>query len=156
MNRIGSFVIVLLSMTLQTTEAAGQPIAEVRQEPMALKTEVSRLDLEQARVAQSGDVQAMSALLHPDYTAHVANGRVVNRAETLKFVASGSLARERFERTQESVNVAGSTGVVMGLDRLEAPPPLATRGERSRRYTNVYVMHQGRWKLFARHFHLLP
>ena len=44
----------------------------------------------------------------------------------------------------------------MGMDRLESPPPLATRGERTRRFTNVYVREGGRWRLIARHFHFLP
>lgn len=122
----------------------------------AAESELRRVDLEQAAVAQSGDVAAMAALLHPSYVAHLTNGRLSDHAQTLAFVGSGSLAKERFRRTQESVIVTGDTGVVMGLDRMEAPPPLATRNERNRRYTNVYVRHDGRWKLLARHFHLLP
>lgn len=113
-------------------------------------------DREQARIAQSSDVQAMSELLHRDYTAHLPNGRLFSRSETLAFARSGRLAAERFERTQERVIVADEVGVVMGLDRLESPPPLATRGERTRRFTNIYVRDSGRWRLISRHFHFLP
>ena len=113
-------------------------------------------DREQARIAQSDDMQAMSELLHRDYAAHLPNGRLFSRSETLAFAASGRLAAERFERTQERVIVDDAVGVVMGLDRLESPPPLAARGERTRRFTNVYVREGGRWRLIARHFHFLP
>lgn len=156
MKRRGSFVLIAIGTILQSCQMAGQAGRAIPAGTMVLETEVRRLDMEQARVAQSGNVDAMSALLHPQYTAHLANGQLSNRTQTLTFVASGLLAKERFERTQELVKVSGNTAFVMGLDRLEAPPPLARRGERSRRYTNIYAKHQGRWKLFARHFHLLP
>lgn len=155
MTRTGLFVLIAFGTILHSCQMVGQAAGGVPA-AIVLETEVRRLDMKQARVAQSGNVDAMSALLHPEYTAHLTNGQLSNRTQTLAFVASGLLAKERFERTQELVKVSGSTAFVMGIDRLEAPPPLARRGERSRRYTNIYAKHQGRWKLFARHFHLLP
>lgn len=111
-------------------------------------------DLEQARLVQAGDLEGMAALLHPDYRAHLTTGRILAYDEMLALVRSGSLARERFDRTQEAVVVCGSTTVVMGLDRLEAPPIFAEGEERSRHYTNIYVYDGARWRLLARHFHL--
>ena len=111
-------------------------------------------DRDQARIAQSGDAEAMSALLHRDYTVHLPNGRLFSRSETIAM--AGRLAAERFERIQERVIVDGGVGIVMGVDRLESPPPLATRGERTRRFTNLYIRENGRWRLVARHFHFLP
>ena len=113
-------------------------------------------DREQARIVQSADLEALAELLHPDYAAHLANGQLFDRAGTLRFAAGGRLAAERFERVQERVIRRGEVGIVMGVDRLAAPPPLAQSGERTRRYTNIYVRDGGRWKLIARHFHLLP
>ena len=111
-------------------------------------------DREQARIAQSGDAEAMSALLHRDYTVHLPNGQLFSRSQTIAM--AGRLAAERFERSQERVIVEDGVGIVMGLDRLDSPPPLATRGERTRRFTNLYVRENGRWRLIARHFHFLP
>lgn len=156
MKRMGPFILIAIGTALQSCQMGVPAGGGILAAAMALETEVRRLDMEHARVAQSGNVDAMSALLHPEYTAHLANGQISNRTQTLAFVASGLLAKERFERMQELVKVSGDTAFVMGLDRLEAPPPLARRGERSRRYTNIYVMHEGRWKLLGRHFHLLP
>lgn len=155
MKGIESFLLIALGALFLGCQTAGQGTQAVSAGTMALETEVRRVDMEHARVAQSGNVDAMSVLLHPEYTAQLANGQLSDRTRTLAFVASGWLAKERFERTQESVKVSGSTAFVMGLDRMESPPPLAQHGERSRRYTNFYVLHEGRWKLFARHFHLL-
>jgi len=113
-------------------------------------------DLGQARLVQAGDADGMAALLHPDYRAHLTNGRILDHAEMLTLVRDGSLAKERFERIVKTVTVSGGTGVVMGLDRLEAPPIFAEGGERTRHYTNIYVHDGARWRLLARHFHLLP
>jgi hypothetical protein len=115
-----------------------------------------QVDLEQARLVQAGDADGIAALLHPTYRAHLTNGRILDHAEMLALVRDGSLARERFERTPKAVILSGSTGVVMGLDRLEAPPIFAEGGERTRHYTNIYVHDGARWRLLARHFHLLP
>lgn len=120
------------------------------------EAELRRADLDQARVVQSGDVEAMKALLHPSYVAHLANGRLSNHSQTLALVATGALAKERFERSQQSVLINGDTGIVMGIDRMASPPPLASRGELNRRYTNIYARDDGRWKLLARHFHFVP
>lgn len=115
-----------------------------------------QVDMEQARLVQAGDAEGMAALLHPAYRAHLTNGRILDHDEMLALVRSGALAKERFERTPKAVTVSGGTGIVMGLDRLEAPPIFAEGGERTRHYTNIYVHDGARWRLLARHFHLLP
>ena len=111
--------------------------------------------MEQARLVQAGDAEGLTALLHPAYAVHAANGRLYGLDQTLTLVRNGLLAREKFQRTQQAVTISGSTGIVIGLDTLETPPPLAERGERNRRYTNVYILENGRWRLLARHFHFV-
>lgn len=119
------------------------------------ENELRRVDMEQARLVQAGGADDIAALHHPAYTVHAANGRLYGLDPMLTAVRNGSFARERFHRTQQAVVVSGRTGVVMGLETLETPPPLAERGERNRRYTNVYILENGRWRLLARHFHFL-
>ena len=114
------------------------------------------VDIEQARLVQSGDATRLEALFHPSYVVHTPDGRSHRLDRILAMVRNGALTRERFTRTPEIVTVSGTTGVVIGVDRLEEAPPLARNGERTRRYTNVYVLHEGRWRLLARHFHFLP
>jgi len=123
---------------------------------MADEEALRRVDLEQARLAMDGDAKGMAALLDPAYRAHLTNGRILGYDEMLDLVRSGALAKERFVRTPEAVLVSGSTGIVMGHDRLEAPPIFAESGELNRHYTNIYVHDGARWRLLARHFHLLP
>ncbi len=114
------------------------------------------VDLEQARLVRSGEIDGMIALLHPDYRAYLTNGRILSYGEMLDLVRSGSLAREHFEREQQAAIVSGTTGVVMGIDRLEVAPIFADGKERTRHYTNIYAHDGARWRLLARHFHLRP
>lgn len=126
------------------------------QSAAAASEELSKADRRQSEIVQSGDMAALTALLHPAYTVHLPNGRIIDRRQTLALAQTGAFAHEKHRRVQEHIVIDGSTGVVMGVDHLESPPPLATRGERTRRYTNVYVQKDGRWKHLVRHFHFLP
>ncbi|HEU4704763.1 MAG TPA: nuclear transport factor 2 family protein, partial [Sphingomicrobium sp.] len=122
----------------------------------AAEQELRLLDLRHSALVQAGNAEALAELLHPEYTVHLPNGRLVTFEQTMGLVRSGSLARERHQRAHERIVIRGDTAIVMGVDRLEQPPPLALRGERTRRYTNIYVREDGRWRLIARHFHFLP
>jgi ketosteroid isomerase-like protein len=146
---------LLLFTALITGPGAGQSQPSAPAQPLAEQV-LRQTDEEQARLMQAGDADALAALLHHAYVTHAPDGRVYSRDRLLTLVRNGTLARERFRRTQEQVLVSGTTGIVIGLDRLEAPPKLARNGERSRRYTNVYVMQEGRWRLIVFHFHFLP
>jgi hypothetical protein len=121
-----------------------------------LESELRDADLEHARATQDGNRARLDELLRPAFANHIANGRIVDREQMIEAVASGSLRAERFVRSHDCVVVAGNAGYVFGKDRLEAPPPLATRGERTRPYTHVWTPVGGRWGLLARHFHLIP
>lgn len=148
-------LVALLAATTACHAQATNPIAPSYVQE-AGEQALRQTDMEQARLVQAGDAAALTALFHPSYAAHAPNGRVYTLDQTLALVRNGSLARERFVRTQEAVTISGSTGIVIGVDRLEQPPPLARNGERTRRYTNVYLFQKGRWRLLARHFHLIP
>ncbi len=152
---LGPSSLVLMVAIAACDAQPTRPITASHAQP-ADEQALRQADIEQARLVQSGNAPGLMALLHPSYAAHAPNGRVYSLGQTLALVRNGSLARERFVRTQETVTVSSTTGVVIGVDRLEKAPPLARNGERTRRYTNVYVLQEGRWRLLARHFHLLP
>jgi hypothetical protein len=142
----------LLFLVLLGTASASAPAPATPK----LESELRDADLEHARATQDGNRARLDELLRPAFANHTANGRFVDREQMIEAVASGSLRAERFVRSHDRVVVAGSAGYVFGQDRLEAPPPLATRGERTRPYTHVWTRVGGRWRLLARHFHLIP
>ena len=147
--------LALLAISLLAASGC-QGTGTARGVPASAEETLRRVDLDHARFVQIADEQALSALVHPAYTAHLPNGRIVDRAQTLALVENGASATERFERMHDRVVIAGTTGIVVGADRLETPPSLARNGERTRRYTNVYVHQNGHWQLLARHFHFQP
>ena len=79
--RLASSALLLLASC--ATSDAGDMAADSRS-----VAGLAAADREQARIAQSGDVLAMSELLHRDYTAHLPNGRLFGRSETLAFAAT--------------------------------------------------------------------
>ena len=149
MQRLTIVVAALVIASCQPGEPFGANIQYAEEE-------LRRADLDQSRIVQAGDLDAITALLHPSYTVHLPDGRLVSHEQTLSMVKAGRLATEKHHRAQEQVLIQGDTGVVMGVDHLDSPPPLARNGERTRRYTNIYVRQDGRWKLLARHFHFMP
>jgi len=135
---------------------AAAPAAAAGTTPEATEASLQQVDQRQSEIVQTGDLASLDALLHRDYLVHVPNGRTLDRSQILEFAKGGALSKEKHRRVQEKWSITGTTGIVFGVDHMESPSPLATRGELKRRYTNVYVFEDGRWKHLARHFHFLP
>ena len=152
MRRFQSVIAMLLGVAM----SGCQHIAPASQTLGSARDELGQIDLRQSEIVQSGDMMALTALLHPAYAAHLPNGQILDRELILAMARTGAFAREKHRRVQEKMVVEGNTGIVMGVDHLASPPPLATRGERTRRYTNIYVRADGSWKLVVRHFNFLP
>ncbi|HET9459562.1 MAG TPA: nuclear transport factor 2 family protein [Sphingomicrobium sp.] len=146
---------LFLGILLSQPALGCSPPGPVQQYSPSLEAELRQVDMGHSRIAQSGDVAAMIELLHPSYLVHLPNGQLFTLEQSLAFARSGALSKETHRRTQERVLIHGATGVVIGVDHLDVPPPLARHGERTRRYTNIYVRQDGRWRLLARHFHLI-
>ena len=64
------FGLLLLPMTMSCQH--GAPIGA----SVSAEEELRRVDLDQSRIAQTGNADAMAALLHTSYTAHLPNGRL--------------------------------------------------------------------------------
>lgn len=117
-------------------------------------------DLQRTAVA-AGDVQAIRTMMHPAYRVNAPTGRVMTRGEILGMFERGLITAEPIERTVETAVVSGTTGLIMGHERLVPPPgsQLATAfGGRPllRRFTNVYSFEKGRWWFLARQFTQAP
>ena len=145
-----------MAMTVTALFLAAMVANTVAPAAAASEASLREVDQRQSVIVQAGDLQALEQLMHPDYVVHVPNGRTLDRAQVLEIARTGVLTKEKHRRVQEQTKIVGTTGIVMGVDHLETPPALAQRGELKRRYTNIYVFEDGRWKHFARHFHFLP
>jgi hypothetical protein len=119
------------------------------------KAAVLAVDESQRAMVAAADVRGLDRLAHPNLRINAPGGRVLSRAQFLANMRNGEIKSEAFERTAEDVTISGNTAIVMGrevftpsaqseLGRLYGVRPL------QRRYTNVYVLEQGRWRWLAR------
>ncbi len=107
------------------------------------------------------DVAAMDALAHPSLVINAPVNRVLTRDQLLARLRNGEIAAERFDRVAETVRIIGNVGVVMGRETF-TPVSSSELGRiygavaLQRRYTNIYIFEQGRWRWLARHAHVVP
>jgi hypothetical protein len=74
---------------------------------------------------------------------------------------SGAIASDRSERAIERLTITGAVGVVMGNETITATPgsisgQMFASSPLIRRFTNVYVWEDARWRLLARHANVVP
>lgn len=149
-------VVALILAALTTPVSASEP-----SEREGGAAALAELDLRQKEMVAKADVDGLAKLSAPELTINAPTGRVLTREQFLAMMRNGQIGAEDFKRTVESVTVSGTVGVVMGsevftptaqseLGRTYGAVPL------KRRYTNIYVGHDGTWRWFARHANVVP
>jgi hypothetical protein len=84
---------------------------------------------------QAGDTKKIGNYFAPDYTFTDLDGKVMNRDERLKAIASGNNSKTVFSEIK--VRTYGTTGVVTGM---------ATNADGTRtRFTMTWIWQGGRW-----------
>lgn len=112
-------------------------------------------DREQSRIVGAGDVAAQQAFMHPNYILNGPANAVMRKAQVIEMLGQGQMARTGFERTIEGLQITGNVGIVMGR---ESVVPATTsqlgklhgEGALQRRFTNVFLFEDGRWRFLAR------
>jgi len=112
-------------------------------------------DAEELRIVLGGDAAAMRSLTHPNYIVNSPVNQVVRKDQLIKLLSEGKIASEAIERTIEATAIRGNVGIVMGRETIK-PKPNSELGlahdvkTLERRFTNVFVFEQGKWRLLAR------
>jgi hypothetical protein len=141
---------VCLALVLSSPSAAQSPPRSGAEAALAA------LDMRQKAMVARADVAALDALSAPELTINAPVGRILTRAQYLAMMRDGRIRAETFERTIESVTIAGDIGIVMGRE-VFTPTPQSELGRTygavplDRRYTNVYRRVGGKWRWLARH-----
>ena len=94
------------------------------------------------------DVQALDALMAPDYAQVDREGSVVGRERILDSFRSGERGWEEAHSDEHSVRVYGDVAVVVGRWRARG----ANAGEAfdyAARYVSVWVLRDGRWRMVS-------
>lgn len=112
-------------------------------------------DAEQMRIVVAGDAKAQQAFMHDNY---MINGprNVINRKPSLvRMLGEGAMSSEAFDGVVEAVQITDNVGIVMGRE-VVTPAPGSALGDiwgarqLQRRYTNVFIWQDGRWRFLAR------
>lgn len=128
--------------------------------PPALAVEPSEVslraaDAEQMRIIVQGDANAQQAFMHPNYIINGPSNTVRRKPILVEMLTHGKMGSDRFERVIEGIAITGDVGIVMGREVAHPLPDsqLGTlHGNRllHRRFTNVFVFQEGRWRFLAR------
>lgn len=120
------------------------------------EAELLAVDDHERKLVLAGDAEAMRVLAHPDLHINAPTNEVLNRDEFLQRLKQHIIAFENLRRFPEEVVITGNIGIVMG--REEVLPTQASESAKLfgmrplvRRYTNVYIKDNGRWRFLARH-----
>jgi ketosteroid isomerase-like protein len=119
----------------------------------ALREHIRKLDLAHARAIFTSDVAALDSLMDDDITVNHPTNRIVKeKRELLDLIKQGVIRYTAFERTPETFLFFKDMVVVMGNEVVIPAKGAPNAGKKiPQRYTNVWMMQDGRWRLAVRH-----
>lgn len=112
-------------------------------------------DAEQMRIIVEGDAKAQQEFMHPNYIINAPANVVRRKPELVADLARGAMGSESFERVIEGTAITDNVGIVMGREVVR-PTPTSNLGKLhpgqtlQRRFTNVFLWQNGRWRFLAR------
>jgi ketosteroid isomerase-like protein len=126
----------------------GLAAAQGMKQQAAIEQEVRRLDLAHADAVLRGDLAAMDRLWTKDFIVN----NPFNEVDKADRIRTGAVTYSSFERVPEAVMVHGDTVIVMGHETVVPKGNSPEAGKTiNRRYTNIWMKREGRWRLVARH-----
>ena len=139
--------LILLAVVL-TVLVPGLVSAQSVKQKAALEQEIRRLDLAHADAVLRGDLAAMDKLWTKDFKVN----NPFNEIDKADRIRTGAVTYSSFIREPESVLIHGDTVIVMGREIVVPKGDSPDAGKTiNRRYTNIWMKRDGKWRLVARH-----
>jgi ketosteroid isomerase-like protein len=146
---------IIAALVLSTVSSASAQHQTARPRA-ATSTEqaVRQRDQERIRAQITADTVALRRIYADDFLGIGPTGVVRNKAEVIADFSSHALTYRSITTAEVRVRVYGNTAVetgrstMVGEDRGKAVP-------RENRFTRVWVMTAGRWRLVANHYSLM-
>ena len=139
--------LILLAAAL-TVLAPGFASAQTAKQRVAIEQEIRKLDLAHADAILRGDLPALDKLWTEDFRVN----NPFNEIDQANRIRTGAVTYSSFVREPESVLVHGNTVIVMGREIIVQKGSSPQAGKTiNRRYTNIWMKRQGKWRLVARH-----
>jgi hypothetical protein len=135
--------------------ASGLLLAAAPPKPGPNERSLRAADAEQMRIIVAGDAKAQQEFMHPNYIINAPSNVVRRKPELVAMLARGGMASETFERVIEGTAITGSVGIVMGREVVR-PTRASNLGRLhpgqtlQRRFTNVFLWENGKWRFLAR------
>lgn len=139
--------LILLAAAL-TVLAPALASAQTAKQKVAIEQEIRKLDLAHADAILRGDLQTLDKLWTEDFRVN----NPFNEIDQANRIRTGAVTYSSFVREPESVLVHGNTVIVMGREITVQKGSSPQAGNTiNRRYTNIWMKRQGKWRLVARH-----
>ena len=138
---------VAISIVVVAASAGAQSDSPV------LREEIRRLDLAHADAIFKGDAASLDTLMDDDVTVNHPTNRIVKeKKELLELIQQGVIRYTSFERVPETFLFFENMIVVMGSETVVPAEGAPNAGKTlQRRYTNVWMKKDGKWRLTVRH-----
>jgi len=118
-----------------------------------LREEIRKLEMAHAAAIFNGDAEALDNLMDDDVTVNHPTNRIVKeKKELLDLIRQGIIRYTSFDRYPETFLFFKDMVIVMGSE-IVVPAKGAPNAGKSlkRRYTNVWMNQDGKWRLTVRH-----
>jgi len=138
----------ILLITTLTVLAPGLVSGQSAKQKTIIEQELIKLDLAHADAVLRGDLAAMDKLWTTDFRVN----NPFNEVDKADRIRTGAVTYSSFVREPESILIHGDTGIVMGRETVVPTGNSPDAGNTiRRRYTNIWMKREGRWRLVARH-----
>jgi ketosteroid isomerase-like protein len=118
-----------------------------------LKEKINKLEIAHASAIFNGDAAALDSLMDDDVTVNHPTKRIVKeKKELLDLIDKGVIRYTSFNRFPETFLFFKDMVVVMGNETVVPAKGAPNAGESLiRRYTNIWMNQNGKWRLTVRH-----
>lgn len=114
----------------------------------SIEQEIRRLDVAHADAVLRGDLAAMDTIWTKDFIVN----NPFNEIDQADRIRSGVVSYSSFLREIEAIRIYENTAIVMGKETVVPKGKSPDAGKTiHRRYTNIWIMREGKWRLVARH-----
>jgi len=137
-------IIIFFAFSILVTKVYGQTDSL----KTSIEQEIRRLDSAHADAVLRGDLAAMDTIWTEDFIVN----NPFNEIDKADRIRSGVVSYSSFLREIEAVRVYENTAIVMGKETVVPKGKSPDAGKTIyRRYTNIWMMREGKWRLIARH-----
>ena len=128
-------------------------VALAQSETSALREEISNLEQAHANAILKGDAAALDTLMDDNVTVNHPTNRIINeKKDLLDLIRQGIIRYTSFERYPEKFLFFDNMVIVMGNETVVPAMGAPNEGKTLiRRYTNIWMKKDGKWRLTVRH-----